>query len=206
MSKTKKAAHRADRYKKEVIQKREQLNAQLKDGTINQETYDKEIEKLEKHRKELGNILTRIVKNFGDNWKEIAINSAQLGAAIVGIFSQMYSQIADLQYQNEMYRIEQLQEDYDYLYFTHLIQVLVFETKIFDAEIKISSNEIKNWCYDSSFDIDLYLAYEDHYDMLQKRYNLFVGKKDEISKEDVLVNNDIDYEVLLLHYPIRTIL
>lgn len=102
-----------ERYKKEVIQKREQLNAQLKNGTIDQETYDKEIEKLEKHRKELGNILTRIVKNFGDNWKEIAINSAQLGAAIVGIFSQMYSQIADLQYQNEMYRIEKLQEEYD---------------------------------------------------------------------------------------------
>lgn len=102
-----------ERYKKEVIQKREQLNAQLKNGTIDQETYDKEIEKLEKHRQELGNILTRIVKNFGDNWKEIAVNSTQLGAAIVGIFSQMYSQIADLQYQNEMYRIEKLQEEYD---------------------------------------------------------------------------------------------
>lgn len=102
-----------ERYKKEVIQKREQLNAQLKNGTIDQETYDKEIEKLEKHRQELGNILTRIVKNFGDNWKEIAVNSAQLGAAVVGIFSQMYSQIADLQYQNEMYRIEQLQKEYD---------------------------------------------------------------------------------------------
>lgn len=102
-----------ERYKKEVIQKREQLNAQLKNGTIDQETYDKEIEKLEKHRQELGNILTRIVKNFGDNWKEIAVNSAQLGAAVVGIFSQMYSQIADLQYHNEMYRIEKLQEEYD---------------------------------------------------------------------------------------------
>ena len=102
-----------ERYKKEVIQKREQLNAQLKNGTIDQETYDKEIEKLEKHRQELGNILTRIVKNFGDNWKEIAVNSAQLGAAIVGIWSQMYSQIADLQYQNEMYRIEKLREEYD---------------------------------------------------------------------------------------------
>lgn len=102
-----------DRYNKEVIQKRKELNAQLKDGTIDQETYDKEIEKLENHRKELGNILTRIVKNFGDNWKEIAVNSAQLGAAVVGIFSQMYSQIADLQYQNEMYRIEKLQEEYD---------------------------------------------------------------------------------------------
>lgn len=102
-----------ERYKKEVIQKREQLNAQLKNGTIDQETYDKEIEKLENHSKELGNILTRIVKNFGDNWKEIAINSAQLGAAVVGIFSQMYSQIADLQYHNEMYRIEKLQEEYD---------------------------------------------------------------------------------------------
>jgi hypothetical protein len=79
-------------------------------------------------------------------------------------------------------KLEQLQEDYDYLSFTHLIQVLVFETKIFDAEIRISSNEIKNWCYDSSFDIDLYLAYEDHYDMLQKRYNLFIGNKDELSE------------------------
>lgn len=79
-------------------------------------------------------------------------------------------------------KIEQLQEDYDYLYFTHLIQGLVFETKIFDAEIRISSNEIKNWCFDGSFDIDLYLAYEDHYEMLQKRYNLFIGNKDELSE------------------------
>ena len=79
-------------------------------------------------------------------------------------------------------KLEQLQEDYDYLSFTHLTQVLVFETKIFDTEIQISSNEIKNWCYESSFDIDLYLAYEDKYDMLQERYYLFVGNKDELSE------------------------
>ena len=116
-----------DRYNKEVVQKRKVLNLKLKNletklktNEITQEEYDKEKEIIDKqlkdvdnYAKELGNILTRIVKNFGDNWKEIAVNSAQLGAAVVGIFSQMYSQIADLQYQNEMYRIEQLQEDYD---------------------------------------------------------------------------------------------
>jgi hypothetical protein len=33
--------------------------------------------------------------------------------------------------------------------------------------------------------------------MLRNYYDkYFVGKKDEISKEDVLVNNDIDYEVI----------
>ena len=116
-----------DRYNKEVVQKRKVLNLKLKNletklktNEITQEEYDKEKEIIDKqlkdvdnYAKELGNILTRIVKNFGDNWKEIAVNSAQLGAAVVGIFSQMYSQIADLQYQNEMYRIEKLQEEYD---------------------------------------------------------------------------------------------
>lgn len=116
-----------DRYNKEVVQKRKELNlklenleTKLKTNEITQEEYDKEKEIIDKqlkdvdnYAKELGNILTRIVKNFGDNWKEIAVNSAQLGAAVVGIFSQMYSQIADLQYQNEMYRIEKLQEEYD---------------------------------------------------------------------------------------------
>lgn len=116
-----------DRYNKEVVQKRKELNLKLKNletklktNEITQEEYDKEKEIIDKqlkdvddYAKELGNILTRIVKNFGDNWKEIAVNSAQLGAAVVGIFSQMYSQIADLQYQNEMHRIEKLQEDYD---------------------------------------------------------------------------------------------
>lgn len=116
-----------DRYNKEVVQKRNELNLKLKNletklktNEITQEEYDKEKEIIDKqlkdvddYAKELGNILTRIVKNFGDNWKEIAVNSAQLGAAVVGIFSQMYSQIADLQYHNEMYRIEKLQEEYD---------------------------------------------------------------------------------------------
>lgn len=102
-----------DRYNKEIIQKRRKLNDDLASGIITQEQYDEEIKKLDAHAKELGNVLTRIVKNFGDNWKEIAANSAQLAAACVGIFAQMYSQIADLQYQNEMYRIEKLREDYD---------------------------------------------------------------------------------------------
>lgn len=102
-----------ERYKKEITQKKIELNRQLKEGIIDQETYDAEMEKIEKHQQELGNVLTRIVKNFGDNWKEISINAAQLASAVVGIWSQMYSQIADLQYQNEMYRIEKLREEYD---------------------------------------------------------------------------------------------
>lgn len=99
--------------KKKINEQIKKLDEDLNNGIIDQETYDKEIKKLDDLSKKLGNSLTTIFKNFGDSFAEISTNIAQLGAAVVGIWSQMYSQIADLQYQNEMYRIEKLQEQYD---------------------------------------------------------------------------------------------
>ena len=99
--------------KKKINEQIKKLDEDLNNGIIDQETYDKEIKKLDNLSKELGNSLTTIFKNFGDSFEQIATNVVQLGAAVVGIWSQMYSQIADLQYQNEMYRIEKLQEEYD---------------------------------------------------------------------------------------------
>ena len=99
--------------KKKINEQIKKLDEDLNNGIIDQETYDKEIKKLDDLSKKLGNSLTTIFKNFGDSFAEISTNIAQLGAAVVGIWSQMYSQIADLQYQNEMYRIEKLQEEYD---------------------------------------------------------------------------------------------
>ena len=119
-------------------------------------------------------ILLAVIGVIKVSAQEVDVSQENSADAVIEELSQGLAELSQ--------KLEQLQEDYDYLSFTYLIQVLVFETKIFDAEIRISSNEIKNWCYDSSFDIDLYLAYEDHYDMLQERYNLFVGNKDELSE------------------------
>lgn len=99
--------------KKETVAKLAELDKQLKEGIIDQETYDNEKKKLDDFLKNLGNSFTTIFKNFGGSFEKVVASSVELGAAVVGIWSQMYSQIADLQYQNEMYRIEQLREAYD---------------------------------------------------------------------------------------------
>ena len=97
------------KLKEDIIAEKEELQQQLKDGVITSEAFNASMENLLNLEEETDKTLASLSKSF----IEYAQSYAQLGQAIVGIWAQMYSQIADLEYQNEMYRIEKLQEQYD---------------------------------------------------------------------------------------------
>lgn len=93
----------------EIKKQKAELVKQFQDGIITEEAFNKSYGELDVLEEQVNFSLKGLTKSFKD-W---AANSAALAQAAVGIWSQMYSQIADLQYQNEMYRIEKLQEEYD---------------------------------------------------------------------------------------------
>lgn len=95
---------------KDNIQKqKEELVKQFEDGVIDEEAFNKSYEQLDLLEDETIQTLSELSKS----WREWSTQIASVASAVVGIWSQMFSQIADLQYQNEMYRIEKLQEQYD---------------------------------------------------------------------------------------------
>ncbi|MBQ8205482.1 MAG: hypothetical protein IJZ78_06675 [Alistipes sp.] len=80
-------------------------------------------------------------------------------------------------------KLEKLQEDCDYNAFISELYRLLHSTAIFKNEVAIKINEITIWCYNSRFDIDLYLVTEDTYGQFQELYEHYLQRKDDISKQ-----------------------
>lgn len=95
--------------KENITKQKEELRQQLKDGVISEDVFNLSMDNLNLLEEQTNETLSKMSKSFIEYGQGIAA----LGQAVVGIWAQMYSQIADLQYQNEMYRIEKLQEEYD---------------------------------------------------------------------------------------------
>ena len=97
------------KLKDDIVKQKEDLNKQLEEGLITPEVFNLSMSNLNKLEEQTDKTLKSLSKSFIEYSQSIA----EVANAVVGIWAQMFSQIADLQYQNEMYRIEQLREDYD---------------------------------------------------------------------------------------------
>lgn len=93
----------------DIKKQKEELVKQFQDGVITEEAFNKSYGELSLLEEQVNFTLKGLTKS----WQEWTASSVELASAVVNIWSQMYSQIADLQYQNEMYRIEKLREEYD---------------------------------------------------------------------------------------------
>lgn len=80
-------------------------------------------------------------------------------------------------------KLEKLQEDYEYLALVNQLNDVHYDVEIFTNHVEIKKNEIVVRCYNSSFDIDLYLLDKDMYDKFQDFYDLYSHKRDELSKQ-----------------------
>lgn len=74
--------------------------------------------------------------------------------------------------------LEQLQEDYDYLNVQIFLKDQIFDVIVLYHDVRFSTYRLLDWC-DSNFDIDLYLAAEESYNLERERYNQFVEHKDD---------------------------
>lgn len=95
--------------KDNIKKQKEELVQQFEDGVITEEAFNKSYAQLDQLESEVNESL----KGLGKSFSEWSVDIANIVNAAVGMWAQMYSQIADLQYQNEMYRIEKLKEEYD---------------------------------------------------------------------------------------------
>ena len=95
--------------KDNIKKQKEELVQQFEDGVITEEAFNKSYAQLDQLESEVNDSL----KGLGKSFSEWSVDIANIVNAAVGMWAQMYSQIADLQYQNEMYRIEKLKEEYD---------------------------------------------------------------------------------------------
>ena len=80
-------------------------------------------------------------------------------------------------------KLEKLEEDYEYLALVNQLNDVHYDVEIFTIHVEIKTNEIEVRCYNSSFDIDLYLLDKDMYDKFQDFYDLYSHKRDELSKQ-----------------------
>lgn len=98
-------------------------------------------------------------------------------------------------------KLEKLQEDYEYLALVNQLKDLCYEVKIFTNDVKIRTNEIVVRCYNSSFDIDLYLLDKDMYDQFQDFYDLYSHQRDELSKQisTLTFSNEKQYNINILY-------
>lgn len=98
-------------------------------------------------------------------------------------------------------RLDKLQEDYEYLALVNQLKDLCYEVKIFTNNVKIRTNEIVVRCYNSSFDIDLYLLDKDTYDLFQNFYDHYSQKRDDFSKQisNLTFSNEKQYNINILY-------
>jgi methyl-accepting chemotaxis protein/predicted DNA-binding protein len=101
-----------DEYKKtieNIAKQKAELQKQFEDGVISADAYSKQMNELQVFEKETKDVLN----NISMDWKDWATGIAEVASAMVLMWSQTFSMLADLQYNNEMKRIEQLEKDYD---------------------------------------------------------------------------------------------
>ena len=101
-----------------------------------------------------------------------------LGKSPEAQIEELSQKVADLSQ-----KLEILQENYEFLAFVNQLNSALYEFEIFNNEVDIATNEIMIMCYNSRFDIDLYLLKEDMYDSLQEFYALYSRIKDDLSKQ-----------------------
>lgn len=94
-------------------------------------------------------------------------------------------------------KLEKLQEDYEFLALVNQINDEIYEMKILTNNVKIQANEIVVNCYNSRFDIDLYLLREDMYDEFQASYDLYSRASDVLSKQisNLTLSNEKQYHI-----------
>lgn len=101
-----------DEYKKtieNIAKQKAELQKQFEEGVITPDAYAKQMNELQVFEKETKDALN----NISMSWKDWATGIAEVASAMVSMWSQTFSMLADLQYNNEMKRIEQLEKDYD---------------------------------------------------------------------------------------------
>lgn len=95
--------------KEEVIKQKAQLVQQFEDGVISEDAFNKSYAQLDQLEDEIKTSLDEISMD----WKDWATSIAEVASAMISMWSQTFSMIADMQYNNEMKRIEDLEKGYD---------------------------------------------------------------------------------------------
>lgn len=101
-----------DEYKKtieNIAKQKAELQKQFEEGVITPDAYAKQMNELQVFEKETKDALN----NISMSWKDWATGIAEVASAMVSMWSQTFSMLADLQYNNEMKRIEELEKSYD---------------------------------------------------------------------------------------------
>ena len=98
-------------------------------------------------------------------------------------------------------KLEKLQEDYEYLALVNQLNDVYYDVEIFTNNVRISTNAIVTRCYNSSFDIDLYLLDKEMYDEFQDFYDLYSHTRDELSKQisNLTFSNEKQYHINILY-------
>lgn len=95
--------------KDEVVKQKEELKKQFKDGVISEDAFNKSYAQLDQLEYEIKTSLDKISMD----WKDWATGIAEVASSMVSVWSQTLSMLYDVQYNNEMLKIEKLQEAYD---------------------------------------------------------------------------------------------
>ena len=95
--------------KEEVTKQKAELVKQFEDGVISEDAFNKSYAQLDQLEDEIKTSLDEISMD----WKDWATGIAEVASAMVSMWSQTFSMLADLQYNNEMKRIEELEKSYD---------------------------------------------------------------------------------------------
>lgn len=101
-----------DEYKKtieNISKQKAELQKQFEDGVISADAFSKQMNELQVFEKETKDSLN----NISMDWKDWATSIAEVASAMISMWSQTFSMIADMQYNNEMKRIEDLEKGYD---------------------------------------------------------------------------------------------
>ena len=73
-------------------------------------------------------------------------------------------------------QLSSLQHNYDFLYCSHEVNLMQLEIKDLINNIGINSNAILINCYHGRFDVDLYTAYRDNYNLSLELMNTLKEK------------------------------
>ena len=101
-----------DEYKKtieNIAKQKAELQKQFEEGVITPDAYAKQMNELQVFEKETKDSLN----NISMDWKDWATGLAEVASAMISMWSQTFSMLADMQYNNEMKRIEELEKSYD---------------------------------------------------------------------------------------------
>lgn len=101
-----------DEYKKtieNIAKQKAELQKQFEEGVITPDAYAKQMNELQVFEKETKDALN----NISMSWKDWATGIAEVASAMVSMWAQTFSMLSDMQYNNEMKRIEELEKSYD---------------------------------------------------------------------------------------------